>query len=104
MGDPCFVVRAFRMRQSLLCRKRSRNHERNTAPEPTLSLPQGCGMASPLTANGSEAALDHPDHQLRRACAEQQQARLARARGPVPLEYRLKGGREGRDGYYERAS
>lgn len=71
------------------------------APQPTLSLPQGCGVASPLTANGSQAALDHPNPQLRRACAEQQQARLAQARGPTALEYRLKRGREGRDGYYE---
>jgi hypothetical protein len=71
------------------------------APQPTLSLPQGCGIASPLTANGSEAAEDHPDLQLRRTCAEQQQARLAQARGPVALEYQLKEGREGRDGYYK---
>lgn len=70
-------------------------------PHPTLALPHGCGAASPLEADGGAAAPDQSDPQLVASCAAQQAVREKLNGGPVPLQYRLKAGREGKDGYYE---
>lgn len=73
------------------------------APTPTLMLERGCGTASPLEGGGGAAAAGQTDAKLAETCAERQAARERMDRGPALLEYRLKAGREGRDGYYEHA-
>ena len=71
-------------------------------PNPTLALPRGCGTASPWESDGAGAAASEPpDSALRAACIEQQERRTRSQRGPVKLEYELRLGKEGVDGYFK---